>query len=166
MTRTEFFRDVVSWGRLREFCVENGSSHCDDVYSDAQRDDIIEEDLSDWVQDTDWLEVRRRLDGLDTGYDYWSHSDYTGYWTGLDDEDFEERKREVAEWADDYEIWDAEYAPPEEDDEFFDDESEDEDCSLGELFAASATCVQLIADKELEKAREEEQDYFLFMSAV
>ena len=73
---------------------------------------------------------------------------------------------------DDNGYWDDdEEEADDEDEEPIDDEEEeppveDEDCSLGELFAASATRVQSIAEEELAKAREEELAFATLMSAV
>lgn len=172
MTRAEFFENVTSWWELKDFCDEQRCSLCDDVYDDEARDDYINEYLSEWARNENWYDLRVRLDNLETGYEYWRLDDY-GDWTGLDDDDLDNMKDEVAEWVDDYGDWDddEEEVDEEEDEEPFDDEEEeppieDEDCSLGELFAASATRVKSIAEDELEKAREEDRAFAVLMSAV
>lgn len=176
MTRAGFFENVTSWWELKDFCGEQGCSLCDNVYDDEARDDYIDENLVNWVRNDTWYDLRNRLDNLDTGYDYWLLDDY-GDWTGLDDGDFYNMKDEVAEWVDNYGDWDddeeeADEEPfEEENEEPFEEEDEeppieDEDCSLGELFAASATRVKSIAEDELEKDREEDRAFAVLMSAV
>lgn len=171
MTRAEFFENVTSWWDLKDFCSDEQCDICDDIYDEGGRDDYINECLIDWARNDSWTELLSRLEDIPTGYDYYRYDDY-GEWEGLVDGDFDEIRDEVAEWMDDNGYWDDdEEEADDEDEEPIDDEEEeppveDEDCSLGELFAASATRVQSIAEEELAKAREEELAFATLMSAV
>lgn len=171
MTRAEFFENVTSWWDLKDFCSDEQCDICDDIYDEGSRDDYINECLIDWARNDSWTELLSRLEDIPTGYDYYRYDDY-GEWEGLVDGDFDEIRDEVAEWMDDNGYWDDdEEEADDEDEEPIDDEEEeppveDEDCSLGELFAASATRVQSIAEEELAKAREEELAFATLMSAV
>lgn len=171
MTRAEFFENVTSWWDLKDFCSDEQCDICDDIYDEESRDDYINECLIDWARNDSWTELLSRLEDIPTGYDYYRYDDY-GEWEGLVDGDFDEIRDEVAEWMDDNGYWDDdEEESDDEDEEPIDDEEEeppveDEDCSLGELFAASATRVQSIAEEELAKAREEELAFATLMSAV
>ena len=171
MTRAEFFENVTSWWDLKDFCSDEQCDICDDIYDEGARDDYINECLIDWARNDSWTELLSRLEDIPTGYDYYRYDDY-GEWEGLVDGDFDEIRDEVAEWMDDNGYWDDdEEEADDEDEEPIDDEEEeppveDEDCSLGELFAASATRVQSIAEEELAKAREEELAFATLMSAV
>lgn len=179
MTRAEFYENVTTWWDLKNFCSDEQCDICDDIYDEEGRDDYINDCLMDWARNDSWTELLSRLEDIPTGYDYYRYDDY-GDWVGLDDGDFDEIRDEVAEWMDDNGYWDDdEEEADDEDEEPIDDEDEepiddeeeeppveDEDCSLGELFAASATRVQSIAEEELAKAREEELAFATLMSAV
>lgn len=173
MTRAEFLDEVTSWYDLIQFCQENRCDLCDDIYDDESKDDYINEQLVDWAREDGWYDLWRRLDNIPTGYDYYSMDDY-GEFSGLDDGDFEDRKDEVIEWADDADFWEEDEEEVEDDEEeFFIDEIdeeeqpiEDEECSLGELFASSVNSIKSIAESELEKAREEDLAFAALMAAV
>lgn len=171
MTRAEFYENVTTWWDLKDFCFDENCDICNDIYDEEGRDDYINECLIGWARNDSWTELLSRLEDIPTGYDYYRYDDY-GDWVGLDDGDFNEIRDEVAEWMDDNGYWDDdEEEADDEDEKPLDDEEEeppveDEDCSLGELFAASATRVQSIAEEELAKAREEELAFATLMSAV
>lgn len=171
MTRAEFYENVTTWGDLKDFCFDENCDICNDIYDEEGRDDYINGCLMGWARNDSWTELLSRLEDIPTGYDYYRYDDY-GDWAGLDDGDFYEIRDEVAEWMDDNGYWDDdEEEADDEDEKPLDDEEEeppveDEDCSLGELFAASATRVQSIAEEELAKAREEELAFATLMSAV
>lgn len=172
MTRTEFFDTVTTWWDLKNFCSDEQCDFCDDIYDEEDRDGYINDCLMDWAQNDTWQELYSRLEDIPTGYDFYRCDD-SGEWSGLDDGDFGRLRGEIADWMDENGYWDddEEEADEEGDEEPFDDEEEespveDEDCSLGELFAASATRVKSIAEDELEKAREEDRAFAVLMSAV
>ena len=171
MTRAEFYENVTTWWDLKDFCFDENCGICNDIYDEEGRDDYINECLMGWARNDSWTELLSRLEDIPTGYDYYRYDDY-GDWVGLDDGDFNEIRDEVAEWMDNNGYWDDdEEEADDEDEKPLDDEEEeppveDEDCSLGELFAASATRVQSIAEEELAKAREEELAFATLMSAV
>ena len=65
---------------------------------------------------------------------------------------------------------DEEEAPPvdDEDDEFSDEDDDDfdveeEDCSFGEMFAASAHCIRTIAQEEIDEAKEQDKAFLSFV---
>lgn len=172
MTRAEFYENVTTWRDLKNFCYDEQCEICDDIYDEEGRDDYINDCLMDWARLDSWSELLVRLEDIPTGYDYYRCDDY-GEWEGLDDDDFDEIRDEVAEWMDENGYWgdDEEEADDEEDAPFTDPEDaepiDDEDCSLGELFEGSVARIQAISEEELEAARETEralQDFLSFTS--
>ena len=118
MTRQQFIDEVNEWQELINFCNDEGCSCCNDVYSEEDRDDYINERLVDMARNADsWSELLDTLSDITTGYDYYRRDDY-GEWCGLDDYEFDDYKDDVLEWADDQDIWeDDEEEPLPEDDE-------------------------------------------------
>lgn len=173
MTRQEFIDDVTTWSELLQFCYDEDYD-TNDIYTSEQRDDYINDELMDWARNDSWrdmLDALRALEDND-GYDYYRHDDY-GDWIGLDDGDdeFDDFKDNVLEWMDENAYWpddeedegeeeydDEEEAPPADDEDSANDDEEDfdiedEDCSVGEMFAASVHCIRAIAQEEIEAAK-------------
>lgn len=163
MTRDEFLDDVITFGDLKSFCYDEGCSILENVYDDEERDEQINDCLVDWAREDSWEALHRRLDDIPTGYEWYCYDDY-GEWRGLDDDDFESYKRDVLEWADDDEIWDAN----EDDDEIFEDGEpnevddepaiEDEDFSVGDLIGMCCVALATIQSGDERRAREEEEE--------
>lgn len=107
MTRNEFINDIDTWWDLIDFCREEDCDVCEDVISDDDLSDYIEEDIENAAHDgMSWQEIRDRLNDLDTSYDYYVNDGYMIY-NGLDnDDDFEEFKSNVLDWMDSYGEWD------------------------------------------------------------
>lgn len=101
MTRNEFINDIDTWWDLIDFCREEDCDVCEDVISDDDLSDYIEEDIENAAHDgMSWQEIRDRLNDLDTSYDYYVNDGYMIY-NGLDnDDDFEEFKSNVLDWMD------------------------------------------------------------------
>lgn len=141
MTRQEFIDDVNSWSELINFCNEYGCDECSDVYDESQRDESIDNSLEERARDcNEWRELYSYLNAIPSGYDYYSYDYDYDEWKGLDDDDFDDYKDEVLDWADDNDIFEEEYTEEYEDaddeceEDVEEDELEDEDISLGELF--------------------------------
>ena len=87
MTRNEFINDIDTWWDLIDFCREEDCDVCEDVISDDDLSDYIEEDIENAAHDgMSWQEIRDRLNDLDTSYDYYVNDGYMIY-NGLDNED-------------------------------------------------------------------------------
>lgn len=172
MTRTEFINEVQDWRGLQNFCGDEGCHICDDVYSDEAKDDYIDDYLTDMARRADgWKDLYNILEDIPTGYYYYLLDEFEEF-RGLDTSDFEIFKDDALEWGDINGIWDNEEeedyeeqadeepAPPEvaaEDEE--NDGFEAEGCSIGDLFAASASCLREIEISE-QKAKEQEDSTF------
>lgn len=113
MTRTEFVEEVLDFGDLINFCYEN---RCDDIvqsiYSRESVDDIIMEGIRDNCFGCDtWQQLYTALDTIpdcewyDLEYDY-------------DEADFDYKKEEVLNYADENGLWEEE-EDEEDDDETF-----------------------------------------------
>lgn len=173
MTRAEFYDEIDSWWRLKDFCIDVGCGYCDDVYDDESRDEYLNDDIEDWARNNTWMDLRDMLSNLETGYEYWRLDDY-GDWIGLDEgSDFREARDEVAEWCDDNGMWDEEEDEDEDDEEDAPEEESDpedevpteaEDFSFSELFVASVCSVQSIQRQEIEQAQELERAFSTLVS--
>lgn len=99
MTRTEFLEDVTTFGELFDFCDEHGLySYTEDLLYCEDLDESVDNDLSEYVRDEGWQNVRDALDDISTGYD-WYRKRGLLYYEGLDDYDFDRMKDEVYENA-------------------------------------------------------------------
>lgn len=126
MTRAEFIDTVNRWSELIEFCSDEECDICDDIYSDDERDDYINQRLCDIASDSDdWRSLRDELYDIITGYDYYLYESWTS-WYGLTDNDFADYKQRVLEWMDDEDWWDDEDDEEYYEDEFFDDDYDED----------------------------------------
>lgn len=124
MTRREFIDTVNDFYDLVSFCNENGCDMCEDIYDDDERDGMIDEDIRDAVGYDSWRDIRDWLSSIPTGYDlYIRHSsfDYDGV-----DNDFEDYKNDVLDWADSEGVWDDD----EEDEDIEEDYEDDDDFEI------------------------------------
>lgn len=167
MTRNEFLDDITTFGDLKSFCYDEECNILEDVYDEDERDEQINNCLMDWAREDSWGELYRRLDSIPTGYEWYCYNEY-GEWFPLDDGDFETYKRDVLEWADDNEIWDADEDDDEDYDVFEDgepDESddepaiEDEDFSVGDLIGMCCVAFATIQSEDARQAKEEEEEF-------
>ena len=116
MTVTDFDDRCTDWWELKDFCNEYDCCVLDDVYSDDQVDDYINERLWDKVRAEAWTDVRDWLSSFDEYYGegFYRINDYEEI-IFLDEEyDFPRYKDEVRRWAIEENI--------------FEDEDEDDDC--------------------------------------
>ena len=153
MTRQEFIDDVQYWSELIDFCYEEGCYVCEDVYTSDQRDDRIDEDVSEMMRHNSWRAILDTLQTYDnqSGYEYYSLDGY-GDWIGLDDDDLASYKDDVLEWMDNKGRWDDEN-DEDENDEDENIPTEAEDFSLNELFNAGVGAMQSCqqeGDKDIE----------------
>ena len=123
MTRAEFIDTVNEWWELIDFCSDEDCDICNDIYSDDERDDYINQRLSDIAGNAgDWRSLRDELYDITTGYDYYLYNDWTD-WIGLTDEDFEDYKQQVLLWMDNGDWWEDE----DDEEEYYEDEFLDDD---------------------------------------
>lgn len=162
MTRQEFVEDVYSWGDLIAFCCDEGLSHCEDVYTDNDKDECINEDLIEMARDaSNWLDLLDTLRSIPTGCYYYRKDDY-GEWYGLCDEDsdFNDTKDEILNYCDENNIWDEEVEESEleETEEATDDDTfeVDESASVEELMSVCNSQLQRI------KQESENEDELVF----
>lgn len=173
MTRADFYNTITTWPQLIQFCRDVGCSYTSDVYSEAARDEYIEDSLVDWAREGTWQELRDRLCDIPTGYEYYEE-DY-GDWRPLDDGNLAAFRDDVAEWCDDCDYWDEEEDYDEYDDYIEEapnidpediDPIEEEDCSLDELFDAGHICIRNIEELERQRCQEEISALNTMLSAI
>lgn len=172
MTRNEFIDNITEWYELKDFCNDFDCDVCEDIYSDDDYDNSIEEDIRDAIADYNWRDIRDFLGNLPSGYYYYRRNNTLDY-DGLDDDDFEGYKEDVLEWGDDYDVWEdeeeEEYA---EDDSFIDsleepDEEEsveEEDFSVGDLIGMCGVVFVAIQNDEAEKQKEDDEAFAQLLS--
>ena len=156
MTRQEFIDEIYEWGRLIDFCNDEGCDYLDNIYTEDARDDYINEyQLEDWARNNTWRNLYSLLEDLTADYDYYRIDEY-GDWVGLDDYDFDDYKDDVLRWADDRGIFDEE--DEEEDpadygieDEEVDDEEVEEPISMFELLSGCQDTYQKISEEEADE---------------
>ena len=127
MTREEFLDNVNDWDELLDFCYDNDIYTCEDIHTDAQKDEYIENNLVEWARTSTWKELYNILDDIPDESNWYVINDYGEIWEATDD-DFEDYKQRTLEKCDDDELFD-EVKPYEEDDieDYTLDEEEEED---------------------------------------
>lgn len=167
MTRQEFIDDIEDFDDLIQVCSEYGCTVCDSVYDSDQCDDWIDEHTEEWAENENWRDLRDMLDSIPTGYDWYRIDDYDNV-HGLDNQDFENYKSEVAEWMDGNALWDAE--DEEEDEEPapvvqaqpVDESAPEEDFSISELMEVCQSQLQSLPVVE----DTEQEDVFDFFDGI
>lgn len=71
MTRQEFIQNITDWYDLRDFCSENEYDFFDCVYDEDGRDTEIEYDISENIDYYAWKEIRDKLNGIPTNYEFY-----------------------------------------------------------------------------------------------
>lgn len=167
MTRNEFIEEICSWDDLINFCYDNGCDHCDDVFDEEARDELLNERLQDKAKRVDcWQDLLDWLKDISTGFDCYREADYFDF-PPLDEDDFNDYKDDVLDWADDNDIWDEEEEADEDeeppiasnndedtDDDFF---AGEEPISIGELMSACNSQIQQIIKEEKKKDMAEDE---------
>ena len=175
MTRSEFLEDIRDYADLKSFCYDNDCDLIDDVYSEEERDEDIENYTVDWARTNKWRDLFNILSDLDanSGYD-WYRREYADEWEILDNGDFRSDKEAVLEWMDEGGYWDDEDEDEEEPLPFTDEEepAEDDDpgfeCeafafSLSDLSSAGIGCIQMISKHEEEEEQQAKLDFAQFI---
>lgn len=155
MTRQEFIDDVTTWSDLLGFCDDYDCSVCEDVYTEENKDDRLNDNLVGMARNANnWEELLVTLSDIPTGYDYYIRNGYDEF-RQADDDDFDAYKDDVLEWMDDRAYWD-EYDEEEEPEEYLDPEDEvpveKENVSFAELFTACSSQVQKLESNKIEDA--------------
>ena len=178
MYRQEFIDGVTSWSELVDFCNDEGLDYCDDIYSDGQKDNWINEHLDDICEDATWQDVLCTLRSIPEGYDYYlKDEDYWMEFRGLsDDEDlFYSRKNEILAYADEHGLWeDDDIAEDDDFDEYespFDDDETDEfeadtEVALDDFFASSADDLTKITSEAKANEAKANADFNKFTQRV
>lgn len=173
MTRQQFIDEITSWSELIGWCVDNGCSYCDDIYTDDDRDEIINDTLVDMAEDNNWLELKDILVTLDETSAYYWKRDEWGDWCDVDD-DFDDYFNDVLEWADDNDMFESgeeepipeettsEEAPVEQPDEFV----ADTNISLGDFFVSSVESLGVIASEAATIAAEANSEFDKFTQRI
>lgn len=117
MTRQEFIDSVNSFYDLIDFCNDERCYLCEDVIDDDQLDECVEEDIAEYGRG--WRGLRDWLADIPTGYEYYRRDGAFDY-VWLDDQDFENYKQDVLEWADEANVFEEEEKDEEDDEELAD----------------------------------------------
>ena len=138
MTRQEFIDDVCSFSDLIQFCYEEELGTCDEIYSANRLDEYLREEILEYLDDHDWVDLKYTLDDIPTGYDYYVRTDWMEFY-GADEDDFDDCKERVLDIMDDWDNWDEDAEEEEEpivqNNSEFEDETpvEEEPVSIVEL---------------------------------
>lgn len=109
MTRTEFLSEVTTWSDLMDWVNDAGlDDMCNDVYYADDLDDIIEEDVSDFLNYNDWKNLAGMLRDVENVLVYASYVIRNGTLDYADaDEFFEDYKSDILDCCDQKNLWDA-----------------------------------------------------------
>lgn len=138
MTRQEFIDEICDFADLISFCCNEDLETCDEVYSADRLDEYIAEEVTDYLRNNYWYELRDALYDIPTGHDYYIRTDWMEF-RGAYDDDFDEYKENVLDIMDDGGYWDEDDEEEEEpivqNNSEFDDETpvEEEPVSIVEL---------------------------------
>lgn len=136
MYRQDFIDNITTWEQLIDFCQDEDCEICDDIYSENERDDKIEENLIDIASCKYWDELRDWLNNIPVGYEYYFQDDCDD-WQEADIYIFEDRKEEVIRWMDNGGYWDDDSDEDKETGSIEEDEDlspVESDVSFGDLF--------------------------------
>lgn len=141
MTRAEFVDSVTTWWELRDFCDDIQCDIMDGFMDSDSRDEYIDESLVDMARTNTWREMLDALRDYDneSGYEYYVYDEYYGSYRGVSDDEFEDFKQRVLEYADQNDEWEPEEEEeePEEETVFTEDNSvpvPEEDCTFDDMF--------------------------------
>lgn len=140
MTRNEFMEDILDWQELLSFCADNQCDLCDDIYSEDETNDMINNQVAFMIEcKENWWTIREYLDyidGVDQGCEYY-RTNGVGDFDGLTNDDFEDYKHEVLKWMNDNNLFEEE-CDDEMDEDYEDEEElvveEDDDYTVIDLF--------------------------------
>lgn len=158
MTLEQFNDDIVDFGDLKTWCWDNDCDICDSIYSEDDRDSIIDEDLYNWAREYNWREIYRMLSEIPTGDYYYLNGDYG--WEEVE-YDFERWKDDVRDWGIENGAFDDEEESAydcleDETDPYELEPIEDEDILLSDMF--SDDVVDKKMDKNEEKTAEQQEE--------
>lgn len=124
MTRQEFIDGICDFYDLKDWCDDNDCDVCEDIYSEDEFDDYVNNELYDRTRRNDgWQDVLTWLENVPTGYCFYD----TYNREGVDESgyEFDECKARALDWGDDEEIWEEEEIEEECEEE--DEEEEEEE---------------------------------------
>lgn len=180
MTRQDFIENVTEWWELLDVCRDEDCDICEDIYSDEDKDNRINDDLPYLAREYNWWTLRDILDDIPSGDGYYCED--TTDWRELDDEDFENYKADVLHWMDDggywedeedeeeYEEYEVEENPPVNDTTPTDPDDfvpiEDEDISVTELLSACSKGLKSIKNTDSEDDENDDDVLIDFMATI
>lgn len=156
MTREEFINDITCMSDLMEFCWNEDCDELEYVISEADRDERIVDDAYDMLRYDSWLSVYDMLGyAADrNGYEWYYSDGSAGYADPIGDNEFEDYKNQVLDWAVENDVFDEEEEPEPYEPEFaqpFDEEPveqepevEPEDCSVMDMFSEAVVIVHSV----------------------
>lgn len=171
MTRLEFLDNVTCFSELIEFCDEIRCDLCEDVicYDDLYDNvlDDIRDDAPDCLSD-----LQSYIGDISTNYDWYCRGGWLDY-RGLTDEDFEEYKQDVLDYAEEYGDFDEE---DEDDCGEYEDEEEapaepeavfEQDPNFGscpdrqynKLFEAAGSAFVVMVDERIKEQRAKDEAF-------
>lgn len=175
MTRQDFIERVNNWSGLLDFCRDEDCDICEDIYSEDDMDEYINDNLRYLAGDCSWWDLRDILNDIPTDAEYYYKESDTE-WKDLYDEDFEDYKERVLQWMDEGEYWD------DDDEEYFEEENpplddeeenfenlipiEDEDISALELLTACNKELHSIKDIIEEENESENEEFSDFIALI
>lgn len=145
MTRQEFLNDVTSWSDLIDFCGDVDCDLCLDIYDSDEIEEVIGNKIENMLNSNSWETIFDVLSDIPRNCDWYYRTDYDEI-TEADDYIFIEKKEEVLDYCDRYDLWDDEEDEEEESLEEYEPVDEiKEDFDIEELFNS---CVGLGYQKE------------------
>ena len=113
MTRAEFDEEVNDFADLKSFCWDNDCDLLEDVYSDDEMNEYINEELVNFANEYGrWQELRDALGAINESY-YWYRHDGDLDFEPIDYE-YEAYRSDVIRWAEENDVFDPEEEPEEE----------------------------------------------------
>lgn len=142
MTREEFDEIVTNTQELIDFCGEYGfDNFVEDICSDADRDDVIDNAVREFLHHDYWYRLADILSDIETGWEFYQRGDGDFEWYGFGDAEYEDRREQLVEYLEEHDFFDD--AVVEEDDEVEDSECEQEGISLDLFFD---TCREAVTE--------------------
>ncbi len=113
MTRQEFIDNVCAFSDLIQFCYDEDLDICDEIYSEDRLDEYLREEIPEYLDDHDWVDLKYTLEDIPSDYEYYIRNGWMEF-SAADDSDFDEYKENVLDEMDDNDYWDEDDEEEEE----------------------------------------------------
>lgn len=113
MTRQEFIDEVCDFSDLISFCYDEDLETCDEIYSADRLDEYLREEIPEYLDDHDWVDLKYTLEDIPSDYEYYIRNGWMEF-SAADDSDFDEYKENVLDEMDDNDYWDEDDEEEEE----------------------------------------------------